>query len=220
MTVANTQIWASKVDGVLLVVRPEYTHTDAALYVREQVHRADAKLLGVVFNRFSDDLTGLQLARHRLDHLLKTIYHPISESVKPLISRVNDRMSPVITTLKKYGFTGNEKLREYQYDRGGLETLQDKEELGYKTRLSRLQREELIVRLREVTPKQLFGDDANTADGQYWTVKDLSRAIKEWYSVIYRSRSSYYRLLEFCGFTYDQDKLVFIPSEATADAEE
>ncbi len=48
---ADTQILAAKVDGVLLIVLPGRTHTEAALAAVEQMKRAGARLVGVVFNR-------------------------------------------------------------------------------------------------------------------------------------------------------------------------
>ena len=50
----------------------------------------------------------------------------------------------------------------------------------------------------------LFGATAATADGQFWTVEDLHRAVERWYGVSYRSRTSYHRLLDLCGFSYQR----------------
>lgn len=49
--VADASILASRVDGVLLVVRPGKTPMDAALTTLEQMKRADAHILGMVLNR-------------------------------------------------------------------------------------------------------------------------------------------------------------------------
>jgi non-specific protein-tyrosine kinase len=49
--VADAQVLASKVDGVLLVVQPGKTHAGAARAIREQLDRAGARIIGVVFNR-------------------------------------------------------------------------------------------------------------------------------------------------------------------------
>jgi len=49
--VADAQVLAAKVDGVLLVLQPGKTHQDAALSTREQLDRAGAHIVGAVFNR-------------------------------------------------------------------------------------------------------------------------------------------------------------------------
>jgi len=49
--VADASILASRVDGVLLVIRPGKTPLDAAITSLEQMRRAGANVLGVVFNR-------------------------------------------------------------------------------------------------------------------------------------------------------------------------
>ena len=49
--VSDAQVLAAKVDGVLLVVQPGKTHIDAARATREQLDRAGARVVGVVFNR-------------------------------------------------------------------------------------------------------------------------------------------------------------------------
>jgi capsular exopolysaccharide synthesis family protein len=57
--VADVQILASKVDGVILVVHPGHTHADAALATQEQLSRTGTRILGVVLNR---------IPRHRADY--------------------------------------------------------------------------------------------------------------------------------------------------------
>jgi non-specific protein-tyrosine kinase len=49
--VADAQVLAAKVDAVLLVIRPGYTHIDAAKATLEQLGRADARVVGAVLNR-------------------------------------------------------------------------------------------------------------------------------------------------------------------------
>lgn len=53
--VADAQILAAKVDGVLIVVQPGRTHLDSARAAVEQFERAKARVLGVVFNRIPRD---------------------------------------------------------------------------------------------------------------------------------------------------------------------
>ena len=49
--VADASILSARVDGVLLVIRPGHTQFDAALSSIEQMKRAGANVLGIVFNR-------------------------------------------------------------------------------------------------------------------------------------------------------------------------
>ncbi len=49
--VADASVLASKVDGVLLVVRPGFTHKDAARSMMEQIQRVGANIVGIAFNR-------------------------------------------------------------------------------------------------------------------------------------------------------------------------
>jgi capsular exopolysaccharide synthesis family protein len=49
--VADAWVLSAKVDGVLLVVRPTYTHRDAVRTVMEQVNRMGARVVGVALNR-------------------------------------------------------------------------------------------------------------------------------------------------------------------------
>ncbi len=49
--VADAQVLAAKVDAVLLVIQPGYTHIDSAKATLEQLDRADAKVVGAVLNK-------------------------------------------------------------------------------------------------------------------------------------------------------------------------
>jgi capsular exopolysaccharide synthesis family protein len=49
--VADFQVLATKMDGVLMVVQPEYTRADAAFAMVEQLGRVNGNLLGVVLNK-------------------------------------------------------------------------------------------------------------------------------------------------------------------------
>jgi capsular exopolysaccharide synthesis family protein len=55
--VADAQFLAAKVDGVLLVVRPGETHQDELRAALEQLKRAGANVVGVVFNRIPQNRT-------------------------------------------------------------------------------------------------------------------------------------------------------------------
>ena len=53
--VADVQVLAAKVDGVIMVIHPGNTQADAALATMEMLNRAGARTLGVVLNRIPRD---------------------------------------------------------------------------------------------------------------------------------------------------------------------
>ena len=91
----------------------------------------------------------------------------------------------------------------------GVAGLQDKRLGGNRAKLSPAQLEDLKVKLIQYTPGQLFGSQAATADGQFWTVEDLHRAVQNWYGVSYRGRNSYTELFARCGFSYQRPAKVY-----------
>jgi transposase len=80
---------------------------------------------------------------------------------------------------------------------------------GNSAKLSKLQTEELQQKLHQYTPKELFGANASTVDGQFWTVEDLIHVVREQYGVEYKSRTSYTSLLSICGFSYQKTEKIF-----------
>jgi transposase len=70
-----------------------------------------------------------------------------------------------------------EWCRKYRTD--GISALADQRVGGNRARLSPGQMEELKTRLHLYTPADLFGPTAATAEGQFWTVPDLRRAIQQ-----------------------------------------
>ena len=98
-----------------------------------------------------------------------------------------------------------EWCREYQQN--GVHGLVDKRIGGNSAKLTKLQIEDLSYRLRQYTPRDLFGPEAS----QYWRVPDLVRAIKKWYAVEYRSPSSYLRMFGLCDFSYQKVEKVYKP---------
>lgn len=95
------------------------------------------------------------------------------------------------------------------YRQHGLTGLIDQRGGGNNAKLSHAQIDELGNRLHAYTPRQVLGETTATLDGQFWTVEDLQRALKHWYQVEYRSRSSLLALLETCGFSYQRPRQVF-----------
>jgi transposase len=96
-----------------------------------------------------------------------------------------------------------------KYRTGGVSALEDHREGGNRAMLSKAEIEELRTRLHEYTPRALFGPQAATLDGQFWTVEDLKRAVQNWYQVVYKSRSTYLHLFALCGFSYQRPARVF-----------
>jgi len=94
-----------------------------------------------------------------------------------------------------------------EYRQNGVQSLVDKRIGGNSAKLTRLQIEDLSYRLRQYTPRDLFGPDAS----QYWTILDLVRAIKKWYVVEYHSPSSYLRIFGLCDFSYQKVEKVYKP---------
>jgi len=105
------------------------------------------------------------------------------------------------------------------YRHGGVEALLDKRVGGNRAKLTATELDDLGKRLREYTPASLFGPTAATVDGQFWTAPDLRRAIEQWYGVTYQSPSSYYRLFDSCGFSYQRPAKVFKSRSAVKVAE-
>jgi transposase len=97
--------------------------------------------------------------------------------------------------------------RTYQTD--GAEGLEDKRLGGNSAKMTTTQREDLKNRLQSYTPAMMFGPQAATKDGQFWTVADVQRAVEAWYGVTYRSPNSYRQLLVSSGFSYQRPAKVF-----------
>ena len=90
------------------------------------------------------------------------------------------------------------------YRRAGVGGLMDARRGGNRARLSAEHLAEVRERLHSLTPHLLFGQEASTPDGQYWSIPDFQRALRQWYGVSYSSRGSYHRLLHQCGFSYQR----------------
>jgi transposase len=96
-----------------------------------------------------------------------------------------------------------------RYRACGAEGLEDKRLGGNNTQMTTGQREDLKNRLQSYTPAMMFGPQAATKDGQFWTVADVQRAVEAWYGVTYRSPNSYRQLLVSSGFSYQRPAKVF-----------
>lgn len=95
------------------------------------------------------------------------------------------------------------------YQQQGVPGLVDKRAGGNSAKLSRMQIEDLSLRLHSYTPGQVFGSKAATSTGQFWTVTDLYQAVQYWYGVKYRSRTSLLHLFRECGFSYQRTERIY-----------
>jgi len=97
----------------------------------------------------------------------------------------------------------------HAFTHSGVSALVDRRLGGNSAKLTSEQRIEIEIRLHQYTPRDLFGLTTATPDGQFWTVEDLQRALRDWYGVEYASRTSYLNLLHACGFSYQRPAKVF-----------
>jgi len=79
--------------------------------------------------------------------------------------------------------------------------LVDKRQGGNRAKLNPLEIEQLQQCLENYSPGQLFGAETCYGDGQFWTVPDLTRWVKQKYGVIYQSETSYRTLFDRCQFS-------------------
>ena len=96
-----------------------------------------------------------------------------------------------------------------RYGQHGVPGLVDGRVGGTRAKLTPHQRETVRTNLHQDTPRQLFGPQTATPDGQFWTVPDLTRAVQDWFGVTWSSPSSYLALLADCGFSYQRAQKVY-----------
>jgi transposase len=95
------------------------------------------------------------------------------------------------------------------YTSGGIAALSDHRAGGNSAKLTREQLTDLSGKLRQYTPRSLFGSQAASTGGQAWTMLDLRRAVQEWYGVTYQSVVSYYTLFKRCEYSYHQPTKIY-----------
>lgn len=81
----------------------------------------------------------------------------------------------------------------------GIAGLVDKRKGGNRAKLTATQIAGLEQKLKQYTPAQVLS--AEGATGAYWSVESLQCAVQKWYGITYQSRTSYYTLLDACGFS-------------------
>jgi transposase len=95
------------------------------------------------------------------------------------------------------------------YRTAGLPGLVDGRVGGNRAKLTPAQRQTVRASLQQYTPRQLFGPDTATPNGQFWTIPDLKRAVQRWFGVTWHSPTSYATLLAECDFSYQRPQKVF-----------
>jgi transposase len=95
------------------------------------------------------------------------------------------------------------------YRTGGLQALVDHRVGGNRAKLTPDQRQAVGAERHQYTPRQIFGADTATPDGQFWTIADLQRAVYQWFGVRWDSHTSYRTLLTACQFTYQRTQKIF-----------
>lgn len=105
------------------------------------------------------------------------------------------------------------------YRIAGIAGLVDKRDGGNRAKLKPAQIEDLQGQLQMYAPADLYGAAASTADGRFWTVPDLRRAIEQRYGVSYRNAKSYHRLFDLCGYSYQRPAKVYKSRSAPKVAE-
>jgi transposase len=96
-----------------------------------------------------------------------------------------------------------------KYLEHGASALADHRTGGNSRKLTSDQISDLKERLHRYTPRELFGSEAATSEGQFWTVEYLRHAVEHWYGVSYRSNTSCLTLFERCGFSYHRPAKAF-----------
>lgn len=96
-----------------------------------------------------------------------------------------------------------------KYHAHGSEALADHRAGGNSRKLTLAQVADRKERLHQYSPRAVFGSDTATAEGRFWTVEDLQRAVEHCYGVNYQSRTSCLTLFAGCGFSYQRPARVF-----------
>jgi len=103
-----------------------------------------------------------------------------------------------------------------RYRAEGVAGLADKRRGGNAAKLTQEQRETIRDKVQQYRPDQALPAETRISRGVFWTVSDLSLAVKLWYGVTYQSPTSYLNLLHECGFSQQKVEKQYRsrPSEA------
>jgi transposase len=107
--------------------------------------------------------------------------------------------------------SSDRRIREWsqKYREQGLVGLKSGWQGENALKLSRQQRNDLKVRLHNYKPDQVIATEIRISQGQFWTISDLQIMVQEWYGVTYRTKGSYRRLLNECGFSYQHTESIY-----------
>ncbi len=103
------------------------------------------------------------------------------------------------------------------YQEQGLAGLKPRWQGANAKKLSDAQRAEMVQRLQQYSPDQLLSREVRTSQGQFWTVRDVQAAVKQWYGVEYRTGDSYRALLYEADFSYQRAEGVYRSKPSQAD---
>ena len=104
LVISDAYNLAAKVDGVILVLEPGLTQEDQAKVIKDQLNRAGARVIGVVFNKVSTEN-----AKSYGDHQFLSMYAP---------QHYNDYVSPPVKQPEKTE-SKTKKLRDF-FERGDV----------------------------------------------------------------------------------------------------
>lgn len=153
-----------------------------------QLDGAQLNELITAYNKTTDGATRTRFQAVRL--------YGTGYSVKEIIEITQCSRSSLMGWCQKYLAQGPEALADH---RAG----------GNSRKVTREQAADLNERLRMYTSGALFGSEAATPEGQFWTVEDLQQAVERWYGVNYQSRTSCLTLFARCGFRYQRPARVY-----------
>ena len=125
LVISDSYNLASKVDGVILVLEPGQTREEQARVIKEQLNRAGARVIGVVFNRISEanaksygdyQYLSMYAPRHYNDYVAsstKPRERPsVSPSKKLLAFFEHGEVPPDVTTSLEGAFNKFQKQRQ------------------------------------------------------------------------------------------------------------
>ena len=95
-----------------------------------------------------------------------------------------------------------------RYRSNGLAGLRDGRQGGNRAKLTPAQRQSVHTTLQQYTPRQLFGPQAASLDGRFWTVSDLKRLVETSFGVTWDSPTSYLTLLKEGDLSFQRPQKV------------
>lgn len=90
----------------------------------------------------------------------------------------------------------------------GVAGLVDKRVGGNRAKLTAEQIEAVQATMHRFTPTQKFGVDKSVG-GQFWTLADVRRLVKEISGVVFQSVTSYRTLMHTCGMSFQKTQGVY-----------